>query len=43
MRLMDYVTLNLNNNISSAAVFLDTGKAFATTWYLGLLYKVSEL
>jgi hypothetical protein len=31
MRLMDHVTLNLNNNMSTAAVFLDTEKAFDTT------------
>jgi hypothetical protein len=26
-----------------AAVFLDTEKAFDTTWHSGLLYKLSEL
>jgi hypothetical protein len=34
MRLMDHVILN---NISMAVVFLDIGKAFDTTWHLGLL------
>jgi hypothetical protein len=29
--------------MSTAAVFLDIEKAFDTTWYLGLLYKLSEL
>jgi hypothetical protein len=28
MRLMDHVTLNFNKNMSTAAVFLDTEKAF---------------
>jgi hypothetical protein len=32
-----------NNNMSTAAVFLDIEKAFDTTWYPGLLYKVSKL
>jgi hypothetical protein len=27
-RLMDHVTLNFNNNMSTAAVFLDTEKTF---------------
>jgi hypothetical protein len=39
MRLADYVTLNLNNEMSTAAVFLDIKKAFDTTWHTGLLYK----
>jgi hypothetical protein len=43
MRLMDHMTLNCNNNISAAAVFLDIKKAFNTTWQPGLLYKLSEL
>jgi hypothetical protein len=43
MRLMDQVTLNFNNNMSTAAVFLDIVKAFDTTWYLGLVYKLSNL
>jgi hypothetical protein len=43
MRLTDHITLNFNNNISTAAVFLDIGKAFDTTWHLGLLYKLLEL
>jgi hypothetical protein len=43
MRLTDHVTLNFNNNISTAAVFLDIEKAFDTTWYPGLLYKLSKL
>jgi retron-type reverse transcriptase len=40
---MDHVTLNLNNNMSTAAVFLDIEKAFDTTWHPGLLYKLSKL
>jgi hypothetical protein len=42
VRLMD-ITLNFNNNISTAAVFLDIEKGFDATWHLGLLYKLSEL
>jgi hypothetical protein len=40
---MDQVTLNFKNKTSKAAVFLDIEKAFKTTWYLGLLYKLSNL
>jgi hypothetical protein len=43
MRLKDHVTLNFNNNMSMAAVFLDIEEAFDKTWHLGLLYKLSEL
>jgi hypothetical protein len=43
MRLTDHVTLNFNNNISMAAVYFDTEKAFDTTLHLGLLCKLSEL
>jgi retron-type reverse transcriptase len=43
MRLTDHVTLNFNNKISAAAVFLDIEKAFDTTWHTGLLYKLSKL
>jgi hypothetical protein len=43
MRLTDYVTLNFNNNICTAVVFLDIEKAFDSTWHPGLLYKLSEL
>jgi hypothetical protein len=43
MRLTDHVTLNFNNNMSTAAVFLDIEKAFDTTWHPGLLYEPSEL
>jgi hypothetical protein len=43
MRLMDHVTLNFNNKMSTAAVFLDIEKAFDTTWHPGLLYKLSNL
>jgi hypothetical protein len=39
----DHVTLNFNNNMSTAAVFLDIEKAFDTTWQPGLLYKLSKL
>jgi hypothetical protein len=40
MRLTDHVTLNFNNEMSTAAVFLDIEKAFDTTWHSGLLYKM---
>jgi hypothetical protein len=43
MRLTDHVTLNFNNCMPMAAVFLDIEKAFNTTWHTGLLYKLSEL
>jgi hypothetical protein len=43
MSLEDHVTLNFNNNMSMAAVFLDIEKEFETTWYPYLLYKLSEL
>jgi hypothetical protein len=42
MRLTDQ-TLNVNNNMSTAAVFLDIDKTFDTTRHLGLLYKLSAL
>jgi hypothetical protein len=43
MRLTDHITLNFNNNMSTAAVFLDIKKAFDTTWHPGLLFKISKL
>jgi hypothetical protein len=43
MGLVDYVTQNFNNDMWSAAVFLDIGKALDTTWHSGLLYKLSGL
>jgi hypothetical protein len=43
MRLAGYVTLNFNNKMSTAAVFLDIEKGFDTTWHTGLLYKLSKL
>jgi hypothetical protein len=43
MRLTDHVTLNFNNKMSTAAVFLDIEKAFDATWHHGLLYKLSKL
>jgi retron-type reverse transcriptase len=43
MRLTDHITLNINNKMSTAAVFLDIEKAFDTTWHTGLLYKLSKL
>jgi hypothetical protein len=39
-RLADHVTLNFNNSLSIAAVFLDIEKAFDTTWHPDLLYKL---
>jgi hypothetical protein len=42
-RLVDHVTLNFNNNMLTAAVFLDTEKDFDTTWHSGLLYTLSQL
>jgi hypothetical protein len=43
MRLTDHMTLNFNNKLSTAAVFLDIEIAFDTTWHSGLLYKLSKL
>jgi hypothetical protein len=43
MRLTGQVTLSFDSNMSTAVVFLDTGKAVDRTWHLGLLYKLSEL
>jgi hypothetical protein len=40
--LTDHLTLNFNNNMSMAAVFLGIENAFDTTWHLGLLYKLSN-
>jgi hypothetical protein len=37
------MTLNFNNNMSMAMVFLDIEKAFDTTWHSGLLRELSEL
>jgi hypothetical protein len=36
IRLVDHVTLNFNNNMSTATVFLDIEKAFDTTWHVAL-------
>jgi hypothetical protein len=43
MRLTDHLTLNFNNNMTTAAVFLDIENAFDKIWHIGLLYKLSEL
>jgi hypothetical protein len=43
MRLSGHVTLNCNNKMSMAAVFLDIEKAFDTTWHPGLIYILSKL
>jgi len=43
MRLTDHVTLNFNNDMFTATVFLGIEKAYDTTWHPGLLYKLSEL
>jgi hypothetical protein len=43
MRLTDHVTLNVNNNMSTAAVFFDTEEAFDTTCHLGFLYNLPKL
>jgi hypothetical protein len=43
MRLTDHVTLNFNNKMSTATVFLYIEKAFDTTRHSGLLYKLSKL
>jgi hypothetical protein len=43
MRLVDHVTLNSNNNMSTASVFVGIEKAFNTTWHYGLLCQLPEL
>jgi hypothetical protein len=43
MRLTDHVTLNFNNNMSTAVVFLDIEKAFDTIWHSALVHKLSKL
>jgi hypothetical protein len=43
MKLRDHVTLNFNNNVSTAAAFFNIKKSFDTTGHPGLLYKLSEL
>jgi hypothetical protein len=43
MRLADHITLNFNNNMSTAAVFLDIEKAFDKIWHSNLFYILSEL
>jgi hypothetical protein len=43
MRLTNHVTLNFNNNICSAAVFLDIKTAFDKTLYPRLLHKLYRL
>jgi hypothetical protein len=40
-RLMIHVTLNFNNNMSTAAVFMDIGKALHKTWHV--VYKLYTL
>jgi hypothetical protein len=42
IRLTDHVTLNFNNKMSTAAVFLDIENAFDITCHSGLLYKLSK-
>jgi hypothetical protein len=43
MRLMDHVIINLNNKMSTAAVFLDIEKASDPTRHSRLLYQLSKL
>jgi hypothetical protein len=45
MRVADHITPHFNNNMLTAAVFLDIEKTFDKTWHSGLLYtrKLSEL
>jgi hypothetical protein len=43
MCLTDHVTLNFNNKIFTAAVFLDIEKASDITWHKDLLCKISKL
>jgi hypothetical protein len=43
MELANHVTSDFNNNMSTAAVFLNIEKVFDTTWHPVLLYKLSNL
>jgi hypothetical protein len=43
VRLTDHVTLNFNNEISTAAGILDIEEAYDTTSHSGLLYKLSKM
>jgi hypothetical protein len=38
MRLTEHVTLNFNNNMSTAVLFLNIEEAFDTAWHFTLLY-----
>jgi hypothetical protein len=42
MRLMDHVSLNFNNNMSTAAIFLFIELTFDRTWHPGLLVTETE-
>jgi hypothetical protein len=41
--LMDHVTVNLHNKMSTATLSLDIEKAFDIIWHPGLLHKLSKL
>jgi retron-type reverse transcriptase len=41
--ILQCMTLNFNNKMSKAVVFLDIEKAFDTIWHRGLLYTLSKL
>jgi hypothetical protein len=43
MRLIDHITLNVNNKMSTAAVFLYIEKALDTLLHPGLVYKLSAM
>jgi hypothetical protein len=43
MKLMDHITLDFSNKISTDVVFLAIEKAFDTTWLPGLLCMLSKL
>jgi hypothetical protein len=43
LKLTDHVTLNFNNNMSAAVVFLVIKKVFHTTWHPGLLCELYKL
>jgi hypothetical protein len=42
MRLTDHLTLNFNNKMYKATVFLNIEKAFNNKWHPGFLYKLSN-
>ena len=43
LRLMEYITSGLELKWSTVAFFLDTSKAYDSTWHTGLIYKFIQM